>query len=163
MPKSGSGDRDWDAEMAKIDRQLAATSPEKLAAMAAESPSLQPTVQQRALKAGTPAAPAAPHKHRPMAAWARLLLALALGVGMVFWPYAARCGAGLAIYLVGVTTLFSAGVWSAIWTWRHRTPRAHVLALLLVVEGLYLAGVEVLPRTGYAKPDVAHPALWSCS
>jgi hypothetical protein len=159
MPKNG-GERDWDAEMAKIDRQIASTSPEKLAAMG-DRPGLQPTVERKALPAGTTqgVSAAVPHRHRPMAAWARLLLGLTLGVGMLFWPYPARCGVWLGLYLVGVTVLTAGGVWSAIWTWRHRTPRAHVLALLLILEGLVLGSVQVLPRTGYMKQS----ANWSCS
>jgi len=145
MPKDTS-ERDWDAEMAKIDRQIAATSPEKPA-----------PVERKALPA------AAPHKHRPMAAWARLLLGIALGVGMLFWPYPARCGPWLGLYLIGTTVLTAGGVWAAVWTWRHRTPRAHVLSLLLILEGLVLAGVQILPKAGYAKPDAGHPATWSCS
>jgi putative flippase GtrA len=54
-------------------------------------------------------------------------------------------------------------VWSAVWTWRHRASQAHVLSLLLVVWGLVLAGLEVLPRVGYAFPTVAHPATWMCT
>jgi hypothetical protein len=123
-----------------------------------DRPSVAPTTERRALTAGAGAAPA-PHKHRPMAAWARLLLGLALGVGMLFWPYPARCGVWLGLYLLGVTVLTAGGVWSAIWTWRHRTPRAHVLALLLILEGLVLTGIQVLPRTGYTKQS----ATWSCS
>jgi hypothetical protein len=158
----GTDDRDWEAEMAKIDRQIASTSPEKLAAAAP----VQAAPERRALPAAGGASvggTAATHKHRPMAAWARLVLALALGVGIVFWPYPHGCGLGLAVYLVGLTTLVAGGVWSAVWTWRHRTPRAHILALLLILEGLTLAGFEVLPRIGYAKADATHPATWSCS
>ena len=150
MPKD-TGDRDWEAELAKIDRQIAATSPEKLAARAG----MPPVAAQKALPA--------PHKHRPMAAWGRLLLGLALGVGMMFWPYPARCGPWLGLYLLGVTVLTAGGVWASVWTWRHRTPRAHVLALLLIIEGLVLAGLQILPKTGYARPDAGHPATWSCS
>jgi hypothetical protein len=150
MAQKNTGERDWDAELAKIDKTIASTSPEKL--------SLQPTIEQRALPAGASRV-AVPQKHKPMAAWARLLLGLALGVGMLFWPYPARCGLWLGLYLVGVTVLTAGGVWSAIWTWRHRTPRAHVLALLLILEGLVLASVQVLPRTGYMKQS----ATWSCS
>jgi hypothetical protein len=162
MPKD-SGDRDWDAELAKIDRQIAATSPEKLAASGNERAALQPTVERKALPAGgKPGAPFA-RQHKPLAAWARLVLGLALGVGMLFWPYPARCGPWLGLYLLGVTVLTAGGVWAAVWTWRHRTPRAHVLALLLILEGLVLAGVQILPKTGYAKPDAGHPATWSCT
>jgi hypothetical protein len=88
---------------------------------------------------------------------------LALGVGMLFWPYPARCGPWLGLYLLGVTVLTAGGVWASVWTWRHRTPRAHVLALLLILEGLVLGGLQILPRTGYATPDAGHPATWSCS
>lgn len=153
MSKS-SDERDWEAEMAKIDRQIAATSPEKLAAAA----------DQKALPAPKKAGGApAVHQHKPLAAWARLLLGLALGVGMLFWPYPARCGPWLGLYLLGVTVLTAGGVWASVWTWRHRTPRAHLLALLLILEGLVLAGLQILPKTGYAKPDAGHPATWSCS
>jgi hypothetical protein len=150
MPKD-SGDRDWEAELAKIDRQIAATSPEKLAA-----------VERKALPA-VKSAGGTVHQHKPIAAWARLLLGLALGVGMLFWPYPARCGPWLGLYLIGVTVLTAGGVWASVWTWRHRTPRAHLLALLLVLEGLVLAGLQILPKTGYARPDAGHPATWSCS
>jgi hypothetical protein len=158
VPKD-SGDRDWEAEMAKIDRQISATSPEKLAAMSGPQPA---AVERKALPAGKPAGGTV-HQHKPMAAWARLLLGLALGVGMLFWPYPARCGPWLGLYLLGVTVLTAGGVWASVWTWRHRTPRAHLLALLLILEGLVLGGLQILPRAGYAKPDAGHPATWSCS
>src|SRR5579859_7204893 len=160
MPKDTS-ERDWEAEMAKIDRQIAATSPEKLAAMA-ETRGPQP-VAPKALPPGAKSGGAVVHQHKPLAAWARLVLGLTLGVGMLFWPYPARCGPWLGLYLLGVTVLTAGGVWASVWTWRHRTPRAHVLALLLIVEGLVLAGLQILPRTGYARPDAGHPATWSCS
>jgi hypothetical protein len=153
MPKDMS-ERDWDAEMAKIDRQIAETSPEKLA-------KTEPVKALPAPKSA--AAGAVVHQHKPLAAWARLLLGLALGVGMLFWPYPARCGPWLGLYLLGVTVLTAGGVWASVWTWRHRTPRAHLLALLLILEGLVLGGLQILPRTGYAKPDAGHPATWSCS
>lgn len=156
MPKDTS-ERDWDAEMAKIDRQIAATSPEKLAQMGS-----QPAPERKALPAPKSAGGAV-HQHKPLAAWARLVLGLALGVGMLFWPYPARCGPWLGLYLLGVTVLTAGGVWASVWTWRHRTPRAHLLALLLILEGLILAGLQVLPKIGYAKPDAGHPATWSCS
>jgi putative flippase GtrA len=95
--------------------------------------------------------------------FARLALATVLGVGIIFWPYSARCGFGLAAYLGAVTTVIVSGVWSAIWTWRHRWGRAHLLGLLLVLWGLVLLSADVLPRIGYAIPTAAHPAAWSCS
>jgi hypothetical protein len=92
---------------------------------------------------------------------ARLVLATALGVGMLFWPYPAKCGLGLAGYLAATGVVVAAGAWSSVWTWRHRSSRGHVLSLLLVLWGGVLAGIEILPRIGYAKPDPNRPA-WSC-
>ena len=93
----------------------------------------------------------------------RLALATALAVGILFWPYPSRCGAGLAGYLVAVAAVTVGGLWSSVWTWRHRTARAHVLSLLLVIWGLVLGAMEMLPRTGYAKADTARPVGWVCT
>jgi hypothetical protein len=81
---------------------------------------------------------------------------------MVLWPYPARCGVGLAGYLAAVAVVTASGVWSSVWTWRHRASKAHTLSLLLILWGLILGSIEVLPRIGYAKPDLAHPAGWVC-
>ena len=144
-------DRDWNKEMAKIDRQLesvsdAALFPQKATATPAEK-------AQVAEKRGS------------TSTWgvlARLALATALGVAVLFWPYEARCGAGLAGYLAATTVVAVGGIWSAVWSWRHRAGRAHVLALLLVVWGGVLTALEVLPRVGYAKTDAAQPPGWVC-
>ena len=93
---------------------------------------------------------------------ARLTLAVALGVGMFFWPYAARCGPGLFAYLAAVGVVVGAGIWSSIWTWRHRSVRGHLLSLLIVLWGGVLGAQEILPRIGYAIPTEAHPATWMC-
>jgi len=155
-------DRDWDAEMKKIDREMERSTARPSAASAplpAPGAATAAGVPSRPFAGAPVAAPAT----TGFGVYARLTLAVSLGVGIVFWPYAARCGAGLAAYLGAVTALFVAGVWSAIWTWRHRASRAHVLSLLLVMWGLVLAGIDVLPRAGYAVPTAARPATWSCT
>lgn len=143
--------RDWDAEMKKIDRQLESVSDEAMfptkGAKSAPSRAQNADLQQTTTTWGV---------------FLRLSLAVLLGVGMVFWPYSARCGAGLAGYLGAVTALVVSGVWSSIWTFRHRAAKAHILSLMLVLWGLVLGSIEVLPRTGYAKPTGAHPAEWAC-
>lgn len=144
-------DKNWDEELRKIDKQMERVSDE----------ALFPTKG-----AATPAAKAQAvgmqSTTSTFGVFARLSLAVALGVGMVFWPYAARCGIGLAGYLAAVLALIVAGAWSSVWTWRHRAARAHALSLLLVLWGLVLGAVDVLPRVGYAIPTVEHPATWSC-
>jgi hypothetical protein len=144
-------ERNWDKELSKIDKQLESISDEALfPTKSAPTPTAKASTA--AVQQGT----------RTWGAFARLTLAVLLGVAMLFWPYSARCGAGLAAYLGAVAAVVGGGVWSAVWTWRHRTARAHTLSLLLVLWGLVLAALEVLPRVGYAKPDMNHPAIWSC-
>jgi hypothetical protein len=141
----------WDDELKKIDRQLESISDEALMPTKnVESPVARAEIAVKQEKTTT------------LGVVARLLLAVALGVGMVFWPYASRCGAGLFAYLGAVGVLIGAGVWTAIWTWRHRSARAHILSLLLILWGGVLGAQEVLPRLGYAKPTEDHPAVWGC-
>ena len=91
----------------------------------------------------------------------RLLLSVALGVGIYFWPYDARCGFALLGYLAAVGVVTASGVWSAVWTWRHRSARGHTLSLLLILWGVILGAMEVLPRVGYAKTEALQSAAWT--
>ena len=165
-------DRDWSKELAKVDKQLASLSDDAL---------LGPTVQPPAKGGAAPRGQAAPPAHSEPATrggggsaggerktsafgvYARFVLALALGVAMIVWPYENRCGVGLAGYLAAVVALLAAGVWSAVWTWRHRAPRAHTLSLIIILYGLVLGSLDVLPRVGYGRPDARHPATWTCA
>ena len=141
----------WDKELAKIDKQIQSMPDEVLLAKSTAAPTAK--VDATAIQGKT------------TTSWGvalRLLLAVALGVGMYFWPYPTRCGAGLFGYLAAAGVLVSAGVWSAVSAWRHRSPKAHVLSLLVALWGGTLAAAEVLPKLGYAIPTEAHPAAWFC-
>lgn len=170
-------DRDWDKELAKIDKQLGAMSDDQLAEFTSQIPAKTGDATPKGAKpanlpakAASAAAPApakatATARAQTTKAWgvyARLLISVALGVAMLVWPYPSRCGAGLAGYLAAVAVVVGSGIWSAVWTWRHRASRAHTLSLLLILWGLVLGSIEVLPRVGYAKPDANHPTNWSC-
>ena len=156
-----AGDRDWEKELAKIDKQLGSLPDDALLGPTAVTP---PAKGGKPVKAPAPAA-SAPTAGKPPRAWAmyaRLTLAVALGAAMMVWPYEARCGLGLAAYLGAVVVVVTSGIWSSVWTWRHRASRAHTLSLLIILWGLILGSMEVLPRIGYAKPDLRHPADWAC-
>jgi hypothetical protein len=146
-------DKNWEKEMAKIDKQLESVSDAQL--FPESKPGAKPAAPA---PAGSAAAPSRAEAVRSWPAILRLSLAVLLGVGIMFWPYANRCGIGLAGYLFAVAAVAGSGIWSAVWTWRHRTGRAHALSILLIAWGLILAGAEVLPRTGYAKSVLT----WSC-
>ncbi len=141
----------WDRELAKIDKQLESVSDE---ALFPTKPNASP-----AARAETAAVRS---KTSTLGVVARLLLATALAVGIMFWPYDARCGLQLAYYLAAVVAVTAAGVWSAVWSWRHRSGRAHTLSLLLIGWGIVLGAMEVLPRIGYAAPTLETPATWTC-
>ena len=143
---------DWDKEMKKIDRQLESISDDALISTSgAKAPAEKAKVVEVQRTTTT------------FGVFARLMLAVVLGLAMLFWPYSARCGPGLFAFLFASGMVVVGGVWSAVWTWRHRSAQAHILSLLLVVWGLVLAGLEILPRTGYATPTAQHPATWMCS
>ena len=144
------GASDWDKELAKIDKQLESVSDRELAPPAPAPGRPARAEPTRAKTAST------------LGVFALILVAFALAVALVFWPYPKRCGNDLVVYLIAVAVVAVAGWWSAFWTWRHRVAKAHVLALLLILWGLVLGAVEVLPRVGYARPDIDHPTMWMC-
>lgn len=144
-------DKDWSKELAKIDRQLESISDD---ALLPQKPNAPPAERERRAE-----------ERRTTPTWGvflRLALATALGVAILFWPYESKCGPMLGAYLFATLAIVVGGVWSAVWSWRHRSARAHLLSLLLVVWGGLLAAREILPRVGYAKPDPLRPAGWMC-
>ena len=153
--------RDWDKELAKIDAQIRSL-PEEDAAPPVPAPVKGKPAPGAAVLPGG-AAPGVTGKPASRAgAFMRLGLAGALAVGMILWPFDNHCGVGLALYLFSVATLIVAGGWSAVWTWRHRTSRAHVVALIIVLWGILLASVEILPRVGYGPATLDRPRIWTC-
>ena len=144
-------DSDWDKELAKIDRQLENTSDQAMfPAPQGGTPAQQTVVTETRSRTAT------------LGAFARLLLAVALGVGVAFWPYPARCGLWLAAYLAVVAAVIGAGVWSSIWTWRHRTARAHILSLLIILWGIVLGAQVVLPRVPWPTGATCPVHTWVC-
>ena len=149
-------ERDWDKELAKIDKQLESVSDAQLFPDKAK-PGPAPGGAAGATVSPKVAADRAAARSWP--AILRLTLSVLLGVGILFWPYENRCGFGLTGYLIAVAAVIGSGVWSAVWTWRHKAARAHILSILLLAWGVMLGASEVLPRVGYAKEVLT----WSCT
>ena len=143
--------RDWDKELAKIDRAMA--EPVRPAAPAAAGRPVASAPAARTLPAATVAGGRA-----RAATWFRVLLTVALAVALPLWPYAHACGTGLWLYLGAVAVTGLSGIWAAFSAWHRRQGLAQLLALLAVAWALVLGAREVLPRTGYAR--AASP--WSC-
>jgi hypothetical protein len=162
-------DRNWEAEMAKIDKQLASVSDE---ALLAESKAVAPAkAGGRTMAAPTLAAPArsAASSSAPSApavgawrGWVKVAIAVGAAAGLMFWPWPAQCGGPLIGFTAATGAVALLGLWSAVGTWRHRLGLAHVASLLVVVWGLALGAREVLPRVGYAVPTAERSEGWSC-
>jgi hypothetical protein len=155
-------DRNWEAELAKIDQQLASVSDE---ALLAESKAVAPA--KSAGRIGAAPTVAAPARSAAPAAgawrgWVQVAIAVGAAAGLMFWPWPASCGGPLIGFTAATGAVALLGVWSAVGTWRHRLGLAHVAALLVVVWGLALGAREVLPRVGYATPTPERSKGWSC-
>jgi hypothetical protein len=137
--------RDWDSELAKIDKVMARSAAEPPAATS--SPGGQ--------VAGVPAG----GRFAVFTTWLRVLLGLALAIGITQWPYPTACGLNLFVYLGVIGTVIVAGLWSAVSSWARRLGLAHTLSLLVLLWGFILAARELLPRVGYAR----EARTWSCT
>ena len=164
-------DRDWEKELAEIDRRLASTptDPQVVPLPTARAPAqarpAPAALASPARDAGFAApAPVAARRHWKATAGllVRLVIAAVLLTGVVIWPYETRCGPWLAGYLATVGAAALAAVWTSVASWRHRGALIHVLSLGMLVTAAVYGAIEVLPRVGYAMPDPAHPAMWAC-
>jgi hypothetical protein len=151
-------DRDWDKEMAEVDRLL-----KKLPnadPTLGRSGGGEPTVRKPAVVPGAATSGGAATTAREwLGTWAKVGLGVLVGIGVApgVWPYSHGCGLRLIFYLVGVSTVIAAGVWVGLSSWKRRLGFAHVISQVLIVWGILLMTREVLPRVG-AKPE----ALWLC-
>ncbi|HEV8148878.1 MAG TPA: hypothetical protein VGP61_01705 [Gemmatimonadales bacterium] len=144
--------RDWDKEMAEIDKLMA-----KQPAAPAPSP---PALRAAAVPASRPvsAAPVAVGRDR-LTTWVRVLLGIAVAAGVTLaWPYAHVCGLPLYGYLAALAGVVVAGLWGVVHSWKRRLALAHVISLLVTLWGALLLGKATLDRTGYPR----HPAAWKC-
>lgn len=153
MSADKGGPRDWDKELADIDKLI-----EKGPAPA-QVPGKSPSRQV----AKSPGAPSeggrlANFRYSTTMTWVRLILAALVGVGMTQWPYTHGCGMPLYGYLAAVGGVVIASFWSMVSSWKSRSSLAHGLSIVLLFWGFALAAREVLPRIGYAR----QAATWEC-
>ena len=146
--------RDWDKELADIDRAIEKHGPVPQGA----PPALPP--------AGVTSSPArVPGTAIPGTAggavamtWFWVVLALLLAAALPLWPYGKSCGLQLFFYLGAATLALLAGAAGAVNSWRSRRGLAHLLSLLVVAFAGVMGAREVLPRSGYA----ARAQTWLC-
>lgn len=149
--------RDWDKEMAEIDKLIAkqpvGTPGKPVPAAAAGAGSVSAAPAARAL------APATQGRRAVLTAWVRVMLGVLVAAGVtLWWPYANACGIGLYAYAAATGGVVLAGLWGAATAWSRRLGLAHVVALLVALWGAGLLAKVILDRTTYVR----HPAVWVC-
>ena len=153
-------ERDWDKELAEVDRLIAKNLPQADPSLGRHAPAghASPGTPLRGAAGGAAALPSGrASAGQWLGTWVRVGLGLLIGVGMTQWPYAHSCGPKLLFYLVGVAAVITTGVWSSLSSWRRRLGVAHVLSQVLIVWGVLLAADVFVPRIG-AKAV----ATWLC-
>jgi hypothetical protein len=154
---TGTPPRDWDKELAEIDKLIGKSPPNAASAV--------PAVQGRSAgprAAGTqPVAQAGktPARSGSVAgAWFRVGLGVVLGAAITQWPYPNACGVGLFVYMGTLGVVMFTGGWAAVSTWRKRIGLAHIAATGVIFWGLALLVRVLLPRLGYASEQLP----WFC-
>lgn len=154
--------RDWDKQMAEIDRLMAKSGPPAAPPLpgAPASPQAPPSAPRRgAPSTVVSAGPAALTRGGLLGLWALSLMGPLGAASLAIWPYAKGCGTMLAVYLVGVAAVAGAGIWAMRAGWVARRGLPHLLGLATLLAALGLAALEILPRVGYA----ATALTWGCT
>jgi hypothetical protein len=137
--------RDWDKELADIDRvaRQPAPTPES------ELPPGGPGVEH----------PVRPARRRFVAlTWFWTGLAIVLALGLAIWPYDKLCGIRLIFYLFAAGLALLMGVLGGLASWSHRRGLAQLLSLGVIAWAAVVVAREILPRVGYAKQELS----WTC-
>ena len=131
--------RNWDKELADVDRAIA---------------------KQQPASAPAPSGRVAPPANRRFVAltWFWTGLAVILAIALAVWPYDKNCGIRLIFFLGAGGIALLAAVLGALAAWAHRRGLAHLLSLLVVVWSGVMVLREILPRVGYAKESRG----WTC-
>lgn len=154
--------RDWDKELAEIDRLMGVDSGAKNPPPTPAPASLPRggDAPQTARSSAPAPAPATGRSARGTAAtWLVALLGPLGAVALAIWPYPKACGTGLLLYLVGVLAVFGASIWTMRLAWTGRRAAAMVVGIVTLIAALALAALEVSPRVGYARTSLT----WTCT
>jgi hypothetical protein len=132
--------RNWDKELANIDKAIARQPAPTAPAVGTARPIPQPSRRFVALT------------------WFWTALALILAIALPLWPNDKSCGLRLVFYLGAAGIALLMGVLGALSSWSYRRGLAHLLSLLVIVWAGVMAVREILPRAGYARQELT----WSC-
>jgi len=148
--------RDWDKEMAEIDKIIASGKAPPPAPAPQALPAGAPT--RSSVPAAVASGPVETRGRDKVGVWFRTLLGAAGAAALPFWPYGKSCGVMLYVYLLGTLGVIAAGIWAMRGAWTHRRGVAHIGGLLVLLAGLGFAAIEIIHRTGFAAGRLG----WIC-
>ena len=147
--------RDWDKEMAEIDKIIAKGGAPGGQGTGVKASSSAP-VQRAAPEGGT----VVRSGRGALTTWLKVSLGVLVAAGVALaWPYAHTCGLSLYGYVAAAAGVFLAGLWGAVASWTRRMAAAHLIALLVTLTGALLLGKTILDRSNYPK----QPSTWTCT
>ena len=151
-----TGPRDWDKELAEIDKVIASNRNPAPGPAPAALPA--PSGRSTPVPAAPTSAPVATRRRDKIGVWFRALLGTAAAVALPFWPYAKSCGSMLFLYLAASVAVALLGIFTMRSAWTHRRGVAHVVGLLVMLAGIAFIAIEILQRTSYSAVHLG----WSC-
>ena len=158
MTKPPEKDRNWDKELAEVDRLLAKLPhADPTLGRGQPQPHKPGPIVHGAQHAAPARGPIARAEPSVAAVWIRVGLGVLAGLAMTQWPYTHVCGIKEIFYLIGASAVVASSVWGAWGAWRKRMGLAHGIAIGLLVWGTALLTAEIMPRVGSAAT-----ATWFC-
>ncbi len=150
-----TGPRNWDKELADIDKVIASDKalPTGSAAPARVMGNDAGAMQQ----SSRPMSPAT--RKRDLAwVWLRALIGIGAVAALPFWAYPKACGAFLYLYLAATSAVTLFGLWTMHGAWTHRRAMAHIGGFVVFLGGLSFTLIQILQRTSYAAVRLP----WTC-
>lgn len=146
--------RDWDKEMAEIDKIIA-----KQPAGGGQGAGARPSASAPVQRGASESAPVVRSGRAVLTTWLKVSLGVTVAAGVALaWPYAHACGLPLYGYVAAAAGVFLAGLWGVVASWARRMAAAHLIALLVTLTGALIVGKVVVDRSSYP----IRKSTWSC-
>lgn len=152
-----SADRNWDRELAKIDRLMGEDQPAADPKVPAKRDQANPADKQKPT-AGGKGEVRATGPSKPPRLWLMTLAGLIGAIALFMWPYGTDCGLPLYVYIVGAFAVLGASLMTMRAAWQRHRGVAMLIGIITMLVALALMAAVILPRTGYAVVTLP----WSC-
>lgn len=147
MSAAKDGPRDWDKELAEVDKLIEG--------LQGQPPKTPPARQGPGAAVVLQEQRAFVSRQENAKTWVLFSLSTLLGAALTwFWPYGRECGMPLYGFAAATGVFGIGSLWSTWQSWKTRSALVHFLSIGLIGWCAFLGAREVLPRIGYAKQDL---------